>query len=493
MPKYINKLEYIFSLDCNCLEVLKTATAKSNEEIINQLNNSGLKGRGGALYYMPDDFTNEILWASNGGITGMDDVKKEFTKGAGFVFFSGHGSPSTWGDHFPGVPGNRGPASYTGLKTYDIYNFPYLHMDISIRNFNKPAVVVVGGCHNSQFNVSFIAGWLDKDNSKHMWCYGNPAPECWSWWLTRLNNRGAIATIGNTGLGYGTLGGDCNIGGLDAWISTEFFRQYGEDEQDILGDAYTHTIQDYVNTFDMTVLEEGHAKTVQQWVLNGDPSLKIGGYEDSQQAVIINIEGNSDIGDGTTGDSITLEASTYGEPTYYWDLDNDGEFDDAVGESIDEAFESTGVYWVSVKAVYDNNEETISQTLVDIVLDEFPTKPSKPSGPSNLKVGKTYSYTTTATDPNGYEIYYLFDWDDGTYSVAGPEQSGKVVSAPHKWTEKGSYEVKVWAINSRGYWSDWSDSLPVTTPRNRAIQTPFLQFLEQYPILYQLLQRFLRL
>ena len=203
--------------------------------------------------------------------------------------------------------------------------------------------------------------------------------------------------------------------------------------------------------------------------------------------------GNIDIGDGTSGDSISLEAYTYGEPTYYWDLDNDGEFDDAVGESIDEAFESTGVYWVSVKAVYDNNEETISQTLVDNVLDEFPTKPSKPSGPSNLKVGKTYSYTTTATDPNGYEIYYLFDWDDGTYSVAGPEQSGKVVSASHKWTEKGSYEVKVWAINSRGYWSDWSDSLPVTTPRNRAIQTPFLQFLEQYPILYQLLQRFLRL
>jgi hypothetical protein len=94
--------------------------------------------------------------------------------------------------------------------------------------------------------------------------------------MTRLRNRGAIASIGNTGLGYGTLGGDCTIGGLDGGISLEFFRQYGTEGHDILGDAYSQTLTWYINSFDMG--EDDHVKSVQQWVLLGDPSLMIGGY-----------------------------------------------------------------------------------------------------------------------------------------------------------------------------------------------------------------------
>jgi hypothetical protein len=48
---------------------------------------------------------------------------------------------------------------------------------------------------------------------------------------------------------------------------------------DILGQAYQQTLTNYVNTFDMNDLASGHPKSVQQWVLLGDPSLKIGGYE----------------------------------------------------------------------------------------------------------------------------------------------------------------------------------------------------------------------
>lgn len=45
--KYINRLEYIFS-ECDCLSVLKTAKEKGSEGIINDLIDSGLRGRGGA-------------------------------------------------------------------------------------------------------------------------------------------------------------------------------------------------------------------------------------------------------------------------------------------------------------------------------------------------------------------------------------------------------------------------------------------------------------
>ncbi|HEC88980.1 MAG TPA: peptidase C25, partial [Thermoplasmatales archaeon] len=61
-----------------------------------------LYNRGGALYYMPDDFEKEILWTSNGKFKGQDDVINAIDQGSGFLFFSGHGSPNVWADHYPG-------------------------------------------------------------------------------------------------------------------------------------------------------------------------------------------------------------------------------------------------------------------------------------------------------------------------------------------------------------------------------------------------------
>lgn len=237
----------------------------------------GSEEGGGALYYIPEDFEKVILWTSNGNFTGQDDVIKTFSQGAGFVFFSGHGNPEVWADHKPGVPGNRGPASVTGLSLTgpSFTELPLLPMN-RLSNLDKLPIVVVGGCHNSQFNVSFLASLSDKDNSKMMWTYGGWVSECWSWYLTSLWRRGAIATIGNTGLGYGVLGKECTIDGLDGGICIEFFKQYGQQGHQILGEAYGQTIITYLNTFDMD--NQDHAKSVHQWVLLGDPSLMIGGY-----------------------------------------------------------------------------------------------------------------------------------------------------------------------------------------------------------------------
>ncbi len=235
-----------------------------------------LQGKGGALSYMPADFEKEIIWTSNGVFTGQQDVIDSLSNGAGFVFFSGHGSPKVWGDHYPGVPGNRQYGSITGLVTMKLYGSPPYFPMSKIKNEDKPFILVVGGCHNSQFNVSLIPSLLDYRLGLSLWTYGRPAPECWSWWITRMAGSGAIASIGNTGLGYGALGKDCTISGLDGGISLDFFRQYAEEGHDILGDAYGETITQYLNTFDME--EDDHIKSVQQWVLLGDPSLKIGGY-----------------------------------------------------------------------------------------------------------------------------------------------------------------------------------------------------------------------
>jgi len=246
--------------------------------------------RGGALYYMPEDFEREILWGSNGKMTGMDDVIKSFDEGAGFVFFSGHGSPNVWANHFPGVPGNRRHSEFTGLQVTTLQPWPpFVSRPVfpidSLSNGKKLPVVVVGGCHNSMFNVSMIPAFYDifpylfkKLPHPYMWTFGKPAPECLSWRLVRNPHGGAIASIGNTGLGYGMPGKDATTGGGDAWITIEFFKQYGTNGMDILGLAYQQAITSYINTFNMQDFGAGHIKTVQEWVLFGDPSLKIGGY-----------------------------------------------------------------------------------------------------------------------------------------------------------------------------------------------------------------------
>jgi hypothetical protein len=51
-----------------------------------------------------------------------------------------------------------------------------------------------------------------------------------------------------------------------------------ENGQTGLGAAHSQSIISYIQTHDMSDFEAGHPKTVQQWVLLGDPSLKIGGY-----------------------------------------------------------------------------------------------------------------------------------------------------------------------------------------------------------------------
>jgi hypothetical protein len=167
-----------------------------------------------------------------------------------------------------------------------------------LSNNDMLPITVVGGCHNSLFTVSLIPSAMHyysiiQGRNNQMWTGIQAVPQCWSWYLVQLPKTGAIATIGNTGLGWGWEGEFCTIGAGDGWISSEFFKQYGEhygqEENQTLGQVYQQTLTNYVNIFKDFTLPECwwfpdlgwdaiDAQTVQQWVLLGDPSLQIGGY-----------------------------------------------------------------------------------------------------------------------------------------------------------------------------------------------------------------------
>jgi parallel beta-helix repeat protein len=126
-----------------------------------------------------------------------------------------------------------------------------------------------------------------------------------------------------------------------------------------------------------------------------------------------------------------------------------------------------------------------------------PNKPNKPSGETNGKINTPYTYSTSTTDPNGDQVYYQWDWGDGTQSNwLGPYNSGATVSTTHTWG-KGSYSIKVKAKDSNGAESNWSDPLTITMPKNSALIPYFAliqmlkQFFERFPHVFPILRHLL--
>jgi len=240
-----------------------------------------IETRTGGDYLMPLGFNSTELFTSTGNLTGADDIINAIDKGSGFLYFSGHANPLVWSTH---------PPNSEDDVWVDFYNSEMGLLD----NSDKLPICVVGGCHNSQFdvtNLNLITGFLKErlkyfkepgyDYDEGGFWKAEWASRCWSWNLV-IQKGGSIATIGNTGLGYANMGYYLITDGLtgDGWITSHFFKVYHDlvlEGNDTLGQIHTKTVSDFINEFEVGK-DQIDTKTVQQWVLLGDPSLKIGGY-----------------------------------------------------------------------------------------------------------------------------------------------------------------------------------------------------------------------
>jgi hypothetical protein len=134
-----------------------------------------------------------------------------------------------------------------------------------------------------------------------------------------------------------------------------------------------------------------------------------------------------------------------------------------------------------------------SLVLQGINVEGKPDKPLTPSGPLNGKLGKEYTYTTSTTDPDDDQLYYMWDWGDGTFSDwIGPYSSGAECSESHIWNNRGGFNMKVKAKDINDIQSPWSDSLSISIPRNKAyINKSLINFIDNqlylFPIIRQLL------
>lgn len=134
-------------------------------------------------------------------------------------------------------------------------------------------------------------------------------------------------------------------------------------------------------------------------------------------------------------------------------------------ESASHSWSKAGTYQVKCNAIDSKGAlSTWSRSFnVTIADNEPPSIPVMPSGPTSGRSLTTYKYATSATDPDGDHVKYVFDWGDGTTSWTGLDfiDSGTNQSVFHKWSKAGTYHVKAMSTDDKGAESGWSNSLTV--------------------------------
>lgn len=168
---------------------------------------------------------------------------------------------------------------------------------------------------------------------------------------------------------------------------------------------------------------------------------------------------------------------------------------------------SLGNYWWDYEEKYidsGNNGVTYEKSyLIDTnnnrdnhpLVNPIGITSNPPSIPNNIqgpKIGGNkvyYNFSTTTLDPDGDELYYLFDWGDGSNSGwCGPFDSGNIGFANKSWDSIGFYKIRVKSKDVYGFESEWSKTVRIIMPKTKQIfKYDFFELLQNlFNILKQL-------
>jgi len=141
-----------------------------------------------------------------------------------------------------------------------------------------------------------------------------------------------------------------------------------------------------------------------------------------------------------------------------------------------------------------SNGQADGETSANNGTKSIPDKPKTPTGSVSGIAGVSYVYSSNTTDSNGDQVYYLWDWGDGTNSEwIGPYENDGICEESHIWSTKGGYNIKVKVKDTSGTESVWSDPISITMlySFNKLI-LQFLEWLfERFPNAFPLLQQLL--
>ena len=96
---------------------------------------------------------------------------------------------------------------------------------------------------------------------------------------------------------------------------------------------------------------------------------------------------------------------------------------------------------------------------LDIIFEGNP--PETPNNPFSSKIGiinRNVTFITTGLDEDEDQIFYKFNWGDGTYSDwMGPFDSREIVTVHNSWKIPDNYDVNVILKDSKDILSGWSE------------------------------------
>ena len=193
------------------------------------------------------------------------------------------------------------------------------------------------------------------------------------------------------------------------------------------------------------------------------------------------------------GDDVQYEFS--------WDYEGDWSFiasdfmESGVPCTVEQSFESPGytmqmshdVGAIDINGLHGGYTEQVHMVISDPPTEVYIT------GETSGIAGKDYTYQLIGYDPNYNDLVsFEINWGDGNtlHTLEYPIMTQ--INVPHVWNKKGDYVISVTVFDSSNLEGP-TETLAISMPKNRAINNPFYSFLQQYPILYQLLQRFLKL
>ncbi len=349
-------------------------------------------------YLIPNGYTYDKLYTFSYGAT-TQQVYDAINDGRSLVIYSGHGSPSGWGD---------GP--------------PFYQSDVkALTNENMYPFVCSHACSTNTFDQSECFGetWLREADKAAVAFWGSSASTYWD--EDDILEKGMFQAWWQDDLEW--------IGGMTDAGLLYLYENYS-------GGGYTKYYFEAYN-------------------VNGDPSVKIWSDNpslppetptkpDGPEEWIQNIE--------TKFKSTTTDPE--GEQIYYlfdWGDDNFSEwigpYASGVTVEASHSWVDPGEYKVKVKAkdIHGVQSDWSEPLVISINENQPPANPTIEGPPWGLG-GKKYDFTFVSIDPEGYNIYCKIDWDDGSNTGwIGPYNSGEVITLNHSWKKKGEYLIKAWA------------------------------------------------
>lgn len=328
------------------------------------------------------------------------------------------------------------------------------------------SVVVAGGCSN--LGTGGAAAVIDLAGNDRYWPRegGNP-------------NAGYRACA-TTGGGYGGAGFLMDLGGHDQYDAGDVATNGGAVQGvGFLLDAEGNDVYDaggygtnggaHAEGVGLLIDVSGHdrydagesgtnggANTGVAMLLDGDGSdayeadaIATNGGARSGTAILVDVAGN----DRYKARDLSVNGGANKAAALLFDLGGSDRYDDLEGGSGND-------YNVAPKGTVGGQVDVDTGPSGS---NNPPDSPQTPSGPSSGQVNQGMQYSTSATDVDGDQVQYTFDWDDGSPEESTPfVASGQTASRSHQWQSDGSYCVRAYATDEHAAESSWSSCRWVT-------------------------------